>query len=389
MNEIFFFGKNLFFVFIDEIPSIKEPFPFNFPNEKQIKQIIPKETSAIFLFENGEAIEYRDDANKYLKKIQFKNIKKIISGYQIEAILTEDGNLFAEGLMKTLLGIRNRNFSTKYPNISSLIEDPNDRIIEDIVCSSDTVYLLSSNQNCYGFGSNFHCQLGLDSETLKISEKPVLMMKNVSKVFSGISSNSVFILNSNQKLFGCGKNNNSQLGLGPNKRKDIHELTQVQSIPKGKIIDIQMSKGHSIMLIEDENEKRKIYSCGNYELNGFGRSINKFTELKSSFFEHGTKKKYFYQTKPIRIKLHKLTFNISDYHLSCGFQNSFIYYIPSPFSNLEEDLIKIFRRKEFCDISFKTINPNEKIEAHKLILKYRLKDQNQIEKLQEIISKIN
>ncbi|KAJ5072786.1 ankyrin repeat-containing protein [Anaeramoeba ignava] len=174
------------------------------------------------------------------------------------------------------------------------------------------------------------------------------------------------------------------------------------------------------MLIEDENEKRKIYSCGNYELNGFGRSINKFTELKSSFFEHGdvidfsvgenhtlilisnrtiigfgnnewrqlgTKKKYFYQTKPIRIKLHKLTFNISDYHLSCGFQNSFIYYIPSPFSNLEEDLIKIFRRKEFCDISFKTINPNEKIEAHKLILKYRLKDQNQIEKLQEIISK--
>ncbi|KAJ5074121.1 hypothetical protein M0811_00749 [Anaeramoeba ignava] len=59
------------------------------------------------------------------------------------------------------------------------------------------------------------------------------------------------------------------------------------------------------------------------------------------------------------------------------------------FSNLEEDLIKLFRRKEFCDISFKTEN-GEIIEAHKLILKYRLnQNQNEIEKLQEIISKIN
>ncbi|KAJ5077315.1 btb/poz domain-containing protein [Anaeramoeba ignava] len=56
------------------------------------------------------------------------------------------------------------------------------------------------------------------------------------------------------------------------------------------------------------------------------------------------------------------------------------------FPNLEEDLIKLFRRKEFCNISFKTEN-GEIIEAHKLILKYRLnQNQNQIEKLQEIIS---
>ncbi|KAJ5074109.1 btb/poz domain-containing protein [Anaeramoeba ignava] len=78
--------------------------------------------------------------------------------------------------------------------------------------------------------------------------------------------------------------------------------------------------------------------------------------------------------------------NISNYHISCGYFNSFLYYSPLSFSNLEEDLIKLFRRKEFCDISFKTEN-GEIIEAHKLILKYRLKDENQIEKLQEIISK--
>ncbi|KAJ5067862.1 speckle-type poz protein [Anaeramoeba ignava] len=91
-----------------------------------------------------------------------------------------------------------------------------------------------------------------------------------------------------------------------------------------------------------------------------------------------------------QIELPKLRFNedISNYHISCGEFKSFLYYSPflSPFSNLEEDLIKLFRRKEFCDISFKTKN-GEIIEAHKLILKYRLnQNQNQIEKLQEIIS---
>ncbi|KAJ5079727.1 btk-binding protein-related [Anaeramoeba ignava] len=228
-------------------------------------------------------------------------------------------------------------------------------------------------------------------------------MKNVSKIFSGINSNHVFLLNSNQELFGCGLNE------------------------YGKIIDIKCGNFHSIMLIENEdqneNPKRKLYSCGGYRYNGLGKDENtyEFTEIKSSLFENdddildfsvglnqsliltsnskliGFGKNLFGQlgtgdTKnkliPIQIELPKLRFNenISNYHISCGYEKSFLYYSPS-FSNLEEDLIKLFERKEFCDISFKTEN-GEIIEAHKLILKYRLKqNQNQIEKLQEIISK--
>ncbi|KAJ5077931.1 btk-binding protein-related [Anaeramoeba ignava] len=180
------------------------------------------------------------------------------------------------------------------------------------------------------------------------------------------------------------------------------------------------------MLIEneDENPKRKLYSCGYYQYNGLGKNKNtyEFTEIKSSLFENdnnildfsvgyyhtliltsnskligfgsndsgqlgiGDKKEY--KSIPFRIKLPKLRFNenISNYHISCGYWNSFLYYSPPSFSNLEEDLIKLFRRKEFCDISFKTEN-GEIIEAHKLILKYRLnQNQNEIEKLKEIIS---
>ncbi|KAJ5072845.1 hypothetical protein M0811_09291 [Anaeramoeba ignava] len=95
------------------------------------------------------------------------------------------------------------------------------------------------------------------------------------------------------------------------------------------------------------------------------------------------------QSKPIQIELPKLLFSddVSNYHLCCGYDNSFLYYSSHfAFFNLEEDLIQLLRRNEFCDISFKTKN-GEKIFAHKLILKYRLKDENEIEKLQEIISK--
>ncbi|KAJ5073290.1 btk-binding protein-related [Anaeramoeba ignava] len=317
----------------------------------------------------------------------------------------------------------------EFINISSLIEDKNDRIIQDIVSGIGSIYLLTSNQNAYGIGLNNFGQLGFDSETLYKTEKPILMMKNVSKIFSGNYSNHVIFLNSNQELFVCGYNKYGQLGLGESRKEEekIHKLTQIQNIPKGKIIDIQYGWAHSIMLIEDENQnpKRKLYSCGDYEYNGLGknRDTYEFTEIKSSLFENDddiildfsvgnfhtliltSKSKLIgfgdnlfaqlgtgdtnNQLIPIQIELPKLRFNenISNYHVSCGYYNSFLYYSSLSFSNLEEDLIKLFERKEFCNISFKTEN-GEIIEAHKLILKYRLnQNENQIEKLQEIISK--
>ncbi|KAJ5067099.1 claret isoform a [Anaeramoeba ignava] len=311
----------------------------------------------------------------------------ITVGNNNEAILTKEGNVFAKG--KDIYP-RNPN---EFINISSLIEDTNDRIIKDVVSGRYSIYLLTSNQNAYGIGDNYYGQIGFDSETLERTEKPILMMKNISKIFSGNSSDHVFLLNSNQELFGCGDNISSQLGLGKSRKEQrIQKLTKIQKIPKGKIIDIQCGYSHSIMLIEDENQnqnqnqnpKRKLYSCGYYEYNGLGRNeyTYEFTEFKSSLFENddnildfsvgkehtliltsnsklivfgdneygqlgtGNTKN---QSIPIQIELPKLRFNenISNYHVSCGMIKSFLYSSHPSFSNLEEDLIKLFRRKEF------------------------------------------
>ncbi|KAJ5067795.1 hypothetical protein M0811_02985 [Anaeramoeba ignava] len=433
MNEIIFFGKNEYpELFKNEPYSIIKPIQFKFENEneneneKQIKQISTGDYSTIFLFKNGKAIEYSRNSKQNPKKIQIEeNIQKVSVGDENEAILTIKGNVFAKGYNI------NPDNPNEFINISTLIEDTNDRVIEDIISGDSSIYLLTSNQNAYGIGSNNYGQLGFDSKTLPKTEKPILMMKNVSKIFSGNNSRSTFLLNPNQELFGCGLNEYGKLGLGESRKREtkIQKLTKIQNIPKGKIIDIQCAYSHSIMLIEDENQnqnpKRKLYSTGRSFFNGLGQDEDtyEFTEIKSSLFENDdniidfsvgcfhnliltSKPKLIgfgdnshgelgtgdtnTQSIPIQIELPKLRFNenISNYHISCGYDNSFLYYSPfiSPFSNLEEDLIKLFERKEFCDISFKTKN-GEIIEAHKLILKYRLnQNQNQIEKLQEIIS---
>ncbi|KAJ5067863.1 claret isoform a [Anaeramoeba ignava] len=154
------------------------------------------------------------------------------------------------------------------------------------------IYLLTSNQNAYGIGSNYFGQLGFDSKHLIKTEKPILMMKNVSKIFSGNSSYFVFFLNSNQELFGCGDNHYGQLGLGESVGSQIPKINQNPKYSKkAKIIDIKCADSHSIMLIEEDdqnqNPKRKLYSCGIIRYNGLGKNEDtyEFTEIKSSLFE--------------------------------------------------------------------------------------------------------
>ncbi|KAJ5077309.1 claret isoform a [Anaeramoeba ignava] len=367
MNEIIFFGQNQSPILIKNKPNkITKPIQFKFENEneneKQIKQISSGRFSTIFLFKNGKAIEYSRYTNQNPSKIQIEeNIQKVTVGYRNEAILTIEGNVFAKG----------RDINSKNPkefiNISSLIKDKNDRIIEDIVCGAQSIYLLTSNQNAYGIGSNHNGQLGFDSKTIPKTQKPILMMKNVSKIFSGNTSQRVFLLNSNQELFVCGWNNHGQVGLGESrKEKKIQKLTKIKNIPKGKIIDIQCGYIYSIILIEIENEnenpKRKLYSCGRYLFNGLGKYTYEFTEIKSSLFENdnileisvgcyhtliltsnskliGFGDNFFCQLGtgdtepqpiPIQIELPELRFNenISNYHISCGEYNSFLYYSP-------------------------------------------------------------
>ncbi|KAJ5072625.1 hypothetical protein M0811_01640 [Anaeramoeba ignava] len=110
MNEIIFFGLNNYPKLIKNKPnSITKLTQFKFENEnenkneneneKQIKQIASGNFSTIFLFKNGKAIEYlnKNDSKQNPDKIQIEgNIQKVTVGFQNEAILTIEGNVFAK-----------------------------------------------------------------------------------------------------------------------------------------------------------------------------------------------------------------------------------------------------------------------------------------------------
>ncbi|KAJ5077192.1 hypothetical protein M0811_00512 [Anaeramoeba ignava] len=221
-NDIWIFGQNPFFNrFSDDPYQITKPHQMTTVNlqEEPIKQIASNKFITNVLFISGEVIQFIVGLDP--KKLKFPKIKKISVGIENEALLSEKGQVF----------IRQNRYKTKisrtYKEITLLIEDTNDRIIQDVVSGKNTIYLLTSNQNAYGIGSNDHGQLSCDSETLKKTEKPILMMKNVSKIFSGNFSNCVFILNSNQELFCCGDNFFGQLGLGKSiKEAKVNQLTK-------------------------------------------------------------------------------------------------------------------------------------------------------------------
>ncbi|KAJ5067203.1 peptidase u32 family [Anaeramoeba ignava] len=264
MNEILFFGSNKYpKLFKNELDSIRKPTQFKFENENenQIKEIVSSGFATIFLFKNGKAIEYlnENDSNEP-QKIQIENIQKVTVDNSNEAILTKEGNVFAKGMN---INPKNPN---KFINLSELIEDTNDRIIEDIICTAGSVYLLTSNQNVYqnlskdsdsfrfGFGSfkDFPVLLAPklidpnqnplidknnelnDSETDKEKKKHimVLMMKNVSKMFPGNTSTLIFLLNSNQELFEYKSGGFVDLGL--TQSTEIKKPTKIQNIPKVK-----------------------------------------------------------------------------------------------------------------------------------------------------------
>ncbi|KAJ5067793.1 regulator of chromosome condensation [Anaeramoeba ignava] len=241
INKVFFFGFNNLPSFVcATADKIIKPIEINFENESkkekekekekenQIKQISSRGFTTIILFENGKAKKYTNNSN-LTDSLEIKNIQKISNGEGIGASLTFEGNVFAKGYFI------NSRFPYRLTNISSLIEDTNDRVIQDIISGANSIYLLTLNQNSYGIGSNEYCQLGFDSISLEKTEKPILMMKNVSKIFSGNCSLSVFLLNSNQELFCCGYNYFGQLGLGKSSRSmTIKNLHKSKIFQKGK-----------------------------------------------------------------------------------------------------------------------------------------------------------
>ncbi|KAJ5069396.1 btk-binding protein-related [Anaeramoeba ignava] len=367
-KDIRIFGFNTFSKILKNSSSkIKKPIQINLKKEYQIKQIIGSD-SIFVLYQNGKAEEYKTNSKKKIS-IRNEKIEKISTGNKIISILTNEKKVYLSGNIITKSEKQSQN---EFINISKRIEDPEDQNVNDVICGAFSVYLLTSKGNVYGIGENGFGQLGNNLNDQK--KQAILMMKDVSKVFTGNSSSHVFILNSKKELFGCGNNSYGQLGLDTSIQK-ISELTKLKNIPKGKIIDIQCGNAHSIMLISGEDGKRRVYSCGNSISNGIYNcgDINSFTLIRSPLLDNLNIDRISSGKGHIEIETDNFWLNVSNYDIGCGYETSFLHY--SLISNLNEDFVNFFRNEEFSDYCFVT-KDQKRIPVHDIILRYRIGSRN-------------
>jgi len=118
----------------------------------------------------------------------------------------------------------------------------------------------------------------------KVAFKDIYYLRSKFKVFCG-DCYTIFLIrqgDGKRQLFGCGNNNDGQLGLGY--AEAITKLCQLKGFPKNsKILNVFCGGYHTIFLIEQDG-KRQLFGCGNniFGQLGLGKKyiITKLCRLK-------------------------------------------------------------------------------------------------------------
>ncbi|KAJ5072804.1 hypothetical protein M0811_09250 [Anaeramoeba ignava] len=411
-NDIWSFGNNkITKLLTKETNENIEKKQINiFPTNIPLKSISQNDFGIVFLYHNGDSIKYSIDLENELE-IKIPNIEKILMiGMNHDLVLRKNGEFYLHQQYKK------GKYSSLSFKIVPFIDDEKDQFVSDIVCTPDLIYLLTQKNNVYriDLDQQFHFHFSNAQNVQKL----VLLKSNVEKIFTSHHSSSGFFLDLDGKLFAFGANDFGQLGVGY--CCSNQEIKEIENIPKDKIIDIQLGKEHTIILVEENLQGRKIgsvYSSGNAKYNGFGKNedVYQFSKLDSPLLDNeniiqigvgcfhsillSSSGKIFgfgnnqngqlgipnstLQMVPIQIELPDLLFDISYYKISCGSSNTFIY---SSFSDgIDDEMIFLFKRNDE-NVVFATVD-NQKIYVPKKMLDYRLKNKESIEKIREIISK--
>ncbi|KAJ3444345.1 btk-binding protein-related [Anaeramoeba flamelloides] len=302
--------------------------------------------------------------------------------------------------------------------------------VESITIGSFTNYFLCKNGKLYGSGLGEDGKFGM--ENIKNNQLPILIHKNVSRVFTGKDSENFFFITTNNELFSCGYNDYGQLGIGNSVRiidkpVKINIKKDLQIEKTSQILDLKAFSTHSILLTEEG----KLYSCGCKDTYGIGENKSKFTQVhklrnkkiikidggnnhtliltsKNELYGYGFDQNQNEPTNeytqgqwqnPQRIKLPKYFLNLNSLlNISCGHYATFIYVNLN--HSLKNDFKDLFESQKFSDSKLVCLNskidtnPNKKeqnkeisIPIHKTLIE--LRTSLKINEIQKIINENN
>eukprot|EP01155_Anaeramoeba_flamelloides_P051757 Anaeramoba_flamelloidesc42522_g1_i7.p1 GENE.c42522_g1_i7~~c42522_g1_i7.p1 ORF type:complete len:613 (-),score=157.93 c42522_g1_i7:420-2258(-) len=257
----------------------------NFSLKPESLTILPEEVTQIvdvislftnkIVFLSSEGKLYQTDPNQFQEKLKaiedIPPIKSIVSGYYHILAISDEEQPKAYGWgdnESQQFSLLNKRIEKKKP---TLIKGLEKITFHEIYCAGYGSFFLNTTTNVlYGCGENYNNELGVKGYQSK--EQIIKLHENVVKVFSDHSDH-VFIIKTDGNLYGFGTNENGQLG---DNKATIQQTPIIRKFdfPVEKISKIVSGYLHTAILTTDG----KLYVSGIKENTGFGSDLFKLTE---------------------------------------------------------------------------------------------------------------
>ena len=190
-------------------------------------------------------------------------------------ILKNDGTLWSCGHNNySQLGLGDTDDRTTFTQITTNTDD-----IKSVYCGGDHVFILKKDGTLWGCGFNGYGQLGLENGTSTTTFTQITInTDNIKSVYCGREH--TIMLKNDGTLWGCGNNSNGQLGLGEN---TSNQATFTQIIANtDDIKSVYCGSFHTFILKNDGT----LWGCGRNDHGqlGLGDNTNRntFTQITTN-----------------------------------------------------------------------------------------------------------
>lgn len=201
-------------------------------------------------------------ANPLLISIKVE-AKNIACGLQHSVVLKSDGTVWSCGYDKYgQLGSRPTQVLYEFTKVNDLNN------IKQISAGAYHTVVLKDDGTVWTCGYNEYGQLGLGDTTNRTSFTQITGIDNIKEFYCGNSGSHIFIVKLDGSVWGCGRNDNKQLGLGDfTARSSFTQITGLNNVKQ-----ISIGSIHTMILKNDGS----VWGCGNniYGQLGVGEQTN-------------------------------------------------------------------------------------------------------------------
>jgi E3 ubiquitin-protein ligase HERC4 len=184
------------------------------------------------------------------KSLPGKKVIQVAAGFSHSAVLTEDHKVYTWGKHENgQLGRENLNRKNKkQPKLVKLLDG---HCVVQIACGNDHTMALTDDGQVFVWGSNEYGQLGLGEKIKTHQNVPEVIrcLKGVPVRQIVAGDNHSFILSKSGSLYGWGRNDFGQLGLGDTKNKYLPTKCRLANDQKIKFVSC--GDNHTACLTKD------------------------------------------------------------------------------------------------------------------------------------------